>query len=265
MQIIPVLDLAGGIAVHARGGDRDQYVPVESKLAPTRPGDAAALLHAYAEELGSEEFYLADLDAIAGGPVQRNAIRELADFETGFAGAVMVDAGTSTPGGALEVLACGASQVVVGLETLQAFADLGAIVAAVHATRVVFSLDLRLGNPVMHPAMQDAHGATADPIALAAQAVGYGVSGLLVIDIGRVGTGCGVDHGLLDSLRRHFSGVRLLGGGGVLTRRDLDRMRDAGCDGALVASALHAGRITAADLEAFSAAPSRQSPTSTSR
>jgi uncharacterized protein related to proFAR isomerase len=39
----------------------------------------------------------------------------------------------------------------------------------------------------------------------------------------------------------------------VLARRDLDRMRDAGCDGALVASAIHAGTITAADLAALTA------------
>jgi phosphoribosylformimino-5-aminoimidazole carboxamide ribotide isomerase len=46
--------------------------------------------------------------------------------------------------------------------------------------------------------------------------------------------------------------IRLLAGGGVLTRRDLEGMRDAGCDGALVASAIHNGRLSAADLAAVS-------------
>ena len=41
-----------------------------------------------------------------------------------------------------------------------------------------------------------------------------------------------------------------MAGGGVLTRKDLERMEDAGCDGALVASAVHAGRITAEDVAA---------------
>jgi uncharacterized protein related to proFAR isomerase len=40
----------------------------------------------------------------------------------------------------------------------------------------------------------------------------------------------------------------LLAGGGVQGRPDLDRLRDAGCDGALVASAIHAGTVTATDL-----------------
>ena len=52
-----------------------------------------------------------------------------------------------------------------------------------------------------------------------------------------------------------------MAGGGVLARRDLDRMRDAGCDGALVASAIHAGTITAADLADLAAEPvGAQSP-----
>ena len=97
--------------------------------------------------LGVHECYVADLDAIQGGAVQRGLIRQLAEFHTGFAGALLVDAGTSQPGGAFEVLSCGASEVVVGLETLQAFADLAAIVEVVGPSRVVFSLDLRLGQP----------------------------------------------------------------------------------------------------------------------
>ena len=48
----------------------------------------------------------------------------------------------------------------------------------------------------------------------------------------------------------------------MLTRLDLERMRDAGCDGALVASAIHNGKVTAADLAAVS--QSGQSGTSAS-
>src|SRR5581483_11638123 len=130
MDVIPVLDVSRGVAVHARAGDRAAYRPVESRLAPDRPGDPLALVRAYHEHLGIEACYLADLDAIQGGPVQGALIRELAEFWSGFAGALLVDAGVRSPDGALEVLASGASDVVVGLETLRAFADLAAIVRA---------------------------------------------------------------------------------------------------------------------------------------
>jgi phosphoribosylformimino-5-aminoimidazole carboxamide ribotide isomerase len=252
MQVIPVLDLAGGIAVHAQAGDRARYAPVESDLVPGHVGDPAALLRAFHAILDIHECYVADLDAIKGGAVQRTLLRELAEFHTGFAGALLVDAGTHSPGGALEVLSCGASEVVVGLETLHAFADLSVILNVVGRSRVVFSLDLRLGSPVLHNSMQDARGAGPDPLSLAEQAEAVGVLTILLLDLGRIGTGVGVDLGLLESLRRRLPGIRLLAGGGVLTRKDLERMRDVGCDGALVASAIHTGRLTAADLAAVS-------------
>jgi phosphoribosylformimino-5-aminoimidazole carboxamide ribotide isomerase len=252
MQIIPVLDIAGGTAVHAQAGDRTRYAPLESELVPGRTGDALAVLRAFHSLLGIHACYVADLDAIQGGAVQRALIRELSQFHTGFAGALLVDAGTHLPEGALEVLSCGASQVVVGLETLQAFSDLRNIVEVVGRSRVVFSLDLRLGMPILHPEMHDLTGAAPEAVGIAQQAADAGVESLLVLDLGRVGTGVGVDLGLIETLRRRLPGIRLLAGGGVLTRRDLERMRDAGCDGALVASAIHSGRLSVGDLAAVS-------------
>ena len=130
MDIIPVLDLARGVAVWAQAGDRARYEPVESALMPSAVGDAVALLRAFRARLGATACYIADLDAIQGGAVQRTMLRELAQLETGFAGAIMVDAGAHTPESTLEVMACGASQVVIGLETLRAFTDLAEIVRA---------------------------------------------------------------------------------------------------------------------------------------
>lgn len=261
MDIIPVLDLARGVAVWAQAGDRARYEPVESALMPSAVGDAVALLGAFRTRLGATGCYIADLDAIQGGAVQRTMLRELVQLETGFAGAIMVDAGAHSPESTLEVMACGASQVVIGLETLRAFADLAEIVRLVGEAQVVFSVDLRQGRPILHPAMQDAAGAQPDALGLAAQAVEAGVTSLLLLDLARIGTGGGADLGLIEGLRKRFPELRLLAGGGVLARRDLDRMRDAGCDGALVASAIHAGTITATDLAELSAEPvGAQSP-----
>ena len=47
MQIIPVLDLAGGVAVHAQAGDRTRYAALKSDLVPDHPGDPVALLRAF--------------------------------------------------------------------------------------------------------------------------------------------------------------------------------------------------------------------------
>ena len=183
MDIIPVLDLARGVAVRAQAGDRARYAPVESALMPSAVGDAVALLRAFRARLGATTCYIADLDAIQGGAVQRTMLRELAQLETGFAGSIMVDAGAHTPESTLEVMACGASQVVIGLETLRAFTHLAQIVRLMGEEQVIFSVDLRLGSPILHSALHYALGALPVALSLAAQAVEAGVSTLLVLDL----------------------------------------------------------------------------------
>jgi phosphoribosylformimino-5-aminoimidazole carboxamide ribotide isomerase len=216
-------------------------------LVPDCVGDPVALICAFREHLGAERCYVADLDAIGGGAVQRTILRRLAEPK-GLAGSLLVDAGTHSSDGALELLSLGASEVVMGLETLRAFADLAAVLDSVGAHRIVFSLDLRLGHPIVHADVGHAGDSAADALSLATQAVETGATRLVVLDLARVGTGRGVDLALLEELRRRFPGLRLLAGGGVRSGADLDRMRNAGCDGALVASALHDGSVTATDV-----------------
>ncbi len=263
MRLIPVLDLAHGVAVQARAGDRARYAPAASVLTPGLAGDPRALLQAYRDDLRARECYVADLDAIQGREIQRGALRDLARGAAPCG--LMVDAGVSDAGAALEVLSLGADGVIVGLETLRAYDHLASIVAAAGPDRVVFSLDLRFGRPMLHPAFRDAGGADSGPVPHAGRAVTAGVRTLLLLDLGRVGTGGGVDLEVVAAIRRAFPSLRLLAGGGVGGRADLDRLRAAGCDGALVATAIHRGRIGAADLLALAGPASTQSSASTSR
>jgi phosphoribosylformimino-5-aminoimidazole carboxamide ribotide isomerase len=260
MELIPVLDLAHGAAVQARGGDRVRYAAVTSALTPGIIGDARALLQAYRDLLGARECYVADLDAIQGGELQRKLLRDLA--HTGPSGGLLIDAGVADSARALEVLRLGAARVVVGLETLRSFDDLDSILADAGPDRVVFSLDLRLGLPVTHPSLPEAQ---ADAVSVAARAVAAGAVMLLVLDLARVGTGGGVDLELLATLRRRFPSQRLLAGGGVGGTPDLERLRQTGCDGALVATALHLGKVVPADFRAMAAPLPAQSSASTSR
>jgi len=49
-------------------------------------------------------------------------------------------------------------------------------------------------------------------------------------------------------IRREFSAIELIAGGGVRGIDDLVALADAGCDAALVASALHDGRLTPEEI-----------------
>ena len=242
MRVIPVLDLMAGRAVAARRGERDTYAPVRSVLA-SGEGDARALARAFRDVLECVEWYVADLDAIRGGAPQWPLVRALADL----GGRPLLDAATTTVGRSEDALAAGADRVVVGLETLDSFAQLEAIVGRVGSARIVFSLDLRGSVPLVRPGAPH-EGSGGSPLELARRAVAAGVRALLVLDLARVGTGAGVDLELVRRLRRALRDVELLAGGGVAGPADLARLAAAGCDAVLVATALHDGRLTASDL-----------------
>ena len=237
--MIPVLDLRAGRAVLARGGRRDTYAPVRSLLvAGGAGGDPLALARAYRDSLDCDEWYVADLDALAGGAVQHALLGALA----GLRGRLLVDAAATTPERAGELVAGGAARVVVGLETLPSFNALAGIARAIGPKRVVFSLDLRNGAPLAEAPL------SGTPLEIASGAVTAGAGAIIVLDLARVGGGRGVDVGLVNAVRRAHPHVELLAGGGIGTARHLERLADAGLDGALVATALHEGRIRREDI-----------------
>jgi len=242
VYVVGVIDLKGDVAVHARAGERERYAPARScLLPPDATGDAPALARAYRDRLSLDDIYVADLDAIAGGPPQRALVRRLAEVGP----ALWLDAGIATVAGAIEALDDGAARVVVGLETLPSLEDLTAIVRGVGGARVVFSLDLRDGVPLVHPG---ASHAGRSPVELAVQAAAAGVGAIIVLDLRRVG-GEGIDPGLIGRVRQAVPDAPLYAGGGVRDLADLARLADVGCDGALVATALHRGSVGRADLE----------------
>ncbi len=77
LPVIPVMDLLNGRVVRAVAGDRANYRPVVSRLAP--PGASAGAIAAnLLAAAGSSELYIADLDAIRGGAVQAEMMGEIA-------------------------------------------------------------------------------------------------------------------------------------------------------------------------------------------
>src|SRR5947209_284024 len=90
MRVVPVLDLKGGIVVHARRGQRADYQPLHSKLADTcEPVPLARALCAVGE---TSSLYVADLDALAGGSVDVATLTALSEVAE-----LWVDAGATTP------------------------------------------------------------------------------------------------------------------------------------------------------------------------
>src|SRR5215210_1715221 len=136
MRVVPVIDLKGGVAVHAVRGDRERYRPVSSRIGDG--SDPVRLARAVRDRFGLDELYVADLDAIAGGTGSPDVVAALARDAS-----VMVDAGTAEVPAIAQLVELGVTRVVIGTETLpgdQAFRHLR---SELPDAPLVLSLDLR--------------------------------------------------------------------------------------------------------------------------
>jgi phosphoribosylformimino-5-aminoimidazole carboxamide ribotide isomerase len=233
VRVLAVLDLKAGQVVRGVGGRREEYRPVVSQLATS--SDPLEVASAFMDRLGLSELYVADLDAIAGGEpalATYAALRAL--------GCVLwVDAGLRAAADVEPVLAAGVERVVAGLETLAGPEELRRLCDRC-GERVVFSLDLKDGRP-----LGDTAAWGGDARAIACDAIALGVRRVLVLDLARVGSGGGTGtEDLCRHLATAYPEVEVIAGGGVRGPDDLRRLEQCGVRAALVASALHDGRLT---------------------
>jgi phosphoribosylformimino-5-aminoimidazole carboxamide ribotide isomerase len=238
LKIIPVVDVLGGVVVHAVRGRRKEYQPLKSVLcASTDPVDVAATLKA----LGFSELYVADLDAITGGHPNFSLFKRIAD-KTGLE--LMVDAGITNLKKAEKLLKSHVSKVIIGTETLPNASFVAEAVASFGNEKVIISLDL-MGNRVISGFEL---GTPAEPIALLRKFQDMRVSQIIVLDLTKVGSREGVNVAFLRKVLRNIK-AKVLVGGGVRDVKDLVELKDLGVFGVLVATALHSGKISPEDLK----------------
>jgi phosphoribosylformimino-5-aminoimidazole carboxamide ribotide isomerase len=228
MDIIPVLDLRGGIIVRARMGRRGQYRPLESQLTATC--DPVDVMRGFYAVYPFTTFYIADLDAIMGTGNNEVALGRL---KAAFPAAVLwVDNAIADQSAAVRWLDAGLGHLVIGSESQRDPALMQRLSAH---DRVVLSLDFR------------EHGFHGPPALL--DEVNSWPGRLIVMTLARVGSGTGPDLDRLRAIRDVAAGRDIYAAGGVRDRADLVTLKGEGIAGALVASSLHDGRLRGNDLE----------------
>ena len=239
MRIIPVIDILDSVVVRGVAGQRAEYRPIESVLCDSV--EPLAVANAFRNELGLSTLYVADLDAI------QNAEPNFETYEAlradGFE--LLIDAGLRNAFNVEAALMAGASKVIVGLETWPSLATLEMMLQKIGPERVIFSLDLKNGRPIrkLDDVLND------DPIDMGCAVIECGVRELIVLDLASVGLASGpTTLEICQELKDFAPKLKLITGGGVRSSADLATLREAGIDGALVASSLHDGSVTPSDL-----------------
>jgi phosphoribosylformimino-5-aminoimidazole carboxamide ribotide isomerase len=224
-SIIPVLDLKGGSVVHARSGDRARYAPIRSSLSDD--GGVFAIAEALLSLTQSRALYIADLDAIEGRGAHAEIIAALAERWPGIE--LWVDQGIAVPAAALALARSGVVPVL-GSESLADAETAKEILARLGPERLVLSLDYRSERFLGPPALEIESALWPGRV--------------LIMCLSRVGTNAGPDLARLERTRSRAGHRRLFAAGGLRDLADIHRLAAAGMAGALVATALHEGRLS---------------------
>lgn len=229
--VVPVVDLMAGLVVHARAGERDRYHPLSgSRLVDT--AEPFSVVEAFLALHPFPALYLADLDAIRSKGDHLALLRSLA-LRFPFL-SLWIDAGVGASDRLQELLAVPGVRPVLGSES-QSDVQLLERARSLAADRILLSLDWRGAEAV-------------DPAGLR-ERPDLWPQDVIVMTLGRVGTGSGPDFVRLDEIRRRAGPQRRVwAAGGVRGPEDLLLLRERGIAGALVATALHDGRLGPADL-----------------
>jgi phosphoribosylformimino-5-aminoimidazole carboxamide ribotide isomerase len=230
--VIPAIDVLEGRCVRLSEGRRER-VTIEGG----EPGQAAAR---FAAE-GAAWLHVVDLDgAFSGRPTPR-----LVERVASAGVPVQVGGGLRDADAMQAALAAGAARIIVGTVAL----DVGTGSSLSHlGEKLVVAVDAKDGRVVTDGWVTETEVSARE---LAERCADAGMRRLLVTSTRRDGSLAGPDVELLADVLE--AGLPVLAAGGIASLEDLRALRDLGCEGAVVGSALWSGRFSLPEALAYCA------------
>lgn len=213
MKLVFVMDIMKGIVVLAEKGERHRYKPVAEKSLVVKKSSPLEVL----DEIKPRFLYVADLDRILGTGNNISILNSLSSkveemiADCGFRSIEELEGLSYTP--------------VLGTETF----DITKITEI--SKECYISLDFR-GDDFL-----DSSGKFGDFGSAVEFLNSFSLKGIIVLNLKRVGSGV-PDFELLSSVLNLSENPVYLGGG-ISGLKDLEKLKDLGCDGVLISTAVH--------------------------
>ena len=232
MKFYPAVDLMNGRPIRLQQGDFSR-----STVYDEAPEAAAARFHAE----GADIVHVVDLDgARIGSPRQHALVKRMA-----AAAPVQAAGGFRTEAHVSDMLEAGAARVVIGSLAMTEPDTFLRLLDRFGADRITLALDVHVAGGVAEVAT---HGwLKASGVTLSDMLARFPVEHILVTDIGRDGMMQGPNVDLFKTILADHPGLKLQASGGVGQLSDLDALREAGADGAIVGKAIWEGVFTVAE------------------
>ena len=230
--VIPAIDVLEGRCVRLSEGRRER-VTIEGG----EPGQAAAR---FAAE-GAAWLHVVDLDGAFSGRPTPGLVERVASAGV----PVQVGGGLRDADAMQAALAAGAARIIVGTVAL----DVGTGSSLSHlGEKLVVAVDAKDGRVVTDGWVTETEVPARE---LAERCADAGMRRLLVTSTRRDGSLAGPDVELLADVLE--AGLPVLAAGGIASLEDLRALRDLGCEGAVVGSALWSGRFSLPEALAYCA------------
>ena len=227
MQIIPVIDLKDGQVVHAKGGDRRHYQPIHHTSRICHSSELDHVVASFLKLYPFERFYIADLNAIGGTGNHHHAISGLLNQYP--AQEFWVDSGERLES-IDQARFSPRHKAVIGTESQTRLAPMS-------RDKLILSLDYKQQRLLGVAGWLESPRLWPDTV--------------IVMTLDFVGSNQGPHTELMAKLCAEHPNKRFVAAGGVRNIGDLLKLQAIGVHLALVASALHHGAISAAELGKF--------------
>lgn len=228
MEIIPVIDLLDGRVVHARRGERQHYQPIQSSLCNSN--EPLDVLRALLELYPFDQLYIADLNGIQKRGNHYDAIMSITNLYPNLE--LWLDCGFSDVAD-LEDWRDLRVNFVIGSESLNNMESYTALQLACKENHIL-SLDFTASG-------------YQGPMELL-QNPEYWPDKVIAMTLSQVGSNLGPDEEKLASIIQLSNGSNIYAAGGIRGMADLLRLKNMHVSGALVATALHSGALTGAEI-----------------
>ena len=229
MFIVPVIDLLNGKVVHAKCGDRAHYQPLQSPL--VNNADPLTVAEALLARYPCQDLYIADLNAIQKLPGHHlDIIHNIAQQHPEVS--LWVDAGIANTED-LKRWTGHHFNLILGSENFSTLDNFLEISTQLNQ-RFILSLDF-MPNSYLGPKAL-------------IESTQHWPHRVILMALAKVGSDAGVDTELLARFAPFTNQFELFAAGGVRDAKDLKCLKEMGIQGALVASALHNGKIKPGEI-----------------
>ncbi len=231
MELIPAIDLLGGVVVRLAEGDYDRITRYDQ-----RPTEVARRW----EALGATRIHVVDLEAArTGDRSQSDIVRAIIDA---VGVPCQVAGGVRDVTTAMGLVDAGADRVVMGTALVRDPGLASAVVSAIGAGRLVAAVDVRDGHALGSGWTASAERRPA--IDLVRSLAQDGVELFAVTAIARDGLMAGPDLELLETAALQAGGRdRVIASAGVSSLQDVRTLSERGFAGVILGRALYEGRL----------------------